>query len=183
MNKKGIEEQKFFEEINEYESLRNLRIKRMRDSIESPVFGSKAESYQSQRNVIRGLTITSKDELDHAVPRKPTGSIFQKQPRHFSFNESEQSSFPSSYNSIKRQESINSKGTANSNKTSNFKTLNKRVSGSSASGQQRIQPSLFKNHLKSIASLVGADQNVLALSKSNSFSVSKHKLRIDFLKM
>ena len=47
----------------------------MRDSIESPVFGSKVESYQSQRNMLRGLTITSKDELEQAVSKKPTGTL------------------------------------------------------------------------------------------------------------
>ena len=151
----------------------------MRDSIESPMFGSsKVDSYQSQRNIIRGLTITSKDELEQAVPKKPTGLLFQKQPRHFSFNESEQSSFPSSYTSIKRQESLNSKETSNSNKTSNFKPLNQRISGSSGNASQKVQPSMFKNHLKSIASLVGADQNSIALSKSSSFSVYLYQLII-----
>ena len=66
MNKKELEENKIFgeKELDEYESLRNLRIKRMRDSVESPVFGSNRSSYQSQRSLIRGLTITSKDELE-----------------------------------------------------------------------------------------------------------------------
>ena len=41
----------------------------MRDSIESPSFNSKFDSYQSQRNIIRGLTITSKDELEQAVSK------------------------------------------------------------------------------------------------------------------
>ena len=98
-------------------------------------------------------------------------SIFQKQLRHFSFNESEDSSFPSSYNSIRRQESINSKGTQNSNKTSNFVATIRRASNSSTKDRQRIAPSLLKNHLKSIASLVGADSNILGLPKSGSYTV------------
>lgn len=78
MNRKEIEETKMFREgDNEYESLGNLRIKRMRDSIESPVFGSKFDSYQSQRNMVRGFTMTSKDELDNAVSKKPVNQMFK----------------------------------------------------------------------------------------------------------
>ena len=98
MGRHDTEENKFFGEVNmdEYDSLRNLRLKRMRDSIESPMFGSKRDTFQSQRNLIRGLTVTSKDELEQANTKKNYGGIFQKQKRHFSFAESENSSFPSS---------------------------------------------------------------------------------------
>lgn len=159
---------KYFQEAhdNDYESLSNLRIKRMRDSIESPVFGSKIDSYQSQRNLVRGFTMTSKDELEQANPKKPSNQIFKKQLRHFSFNESENSSFPSSYNnSIIRQESLNSKDTQNSNRTSNFRALQhqRKSNSSSKSGSYYKSPQGFKNHLKTIAQLVGADKNVLSL--------------------
>lgn len=127
MSNQEIEEHKYFDEIqeDEYESLKALRSKRMRESLESPMFGSKIDSYQSQKQMglLRGITITSKDELEQAVSTKHLSAIFQKQKRHFSFNESENSSFPSSYNSYKRQESMNSKGTHDSNKTSNFMTI------------------------------------------------------------
>lgn len=170
MNKKEIEEHKFFQETygNDYESLSNLRIKRLRESLESPVFGSKASDYQSQRNLIRGMTVTSKDELEHAFQTKPINQIFQKQKRHFSFNESENSSFPSSYNtSIARQESLNSKATNQSNRTPNFNLSHqvriRKSASSSKKGSVYKSPIGFKNHLKSIAHLVGADKNVLPL--------------------
>lgn len=171
MNKKEIEEHKFFQETygNDYESLSNLRIKRLRESLESPVFGSKTGDYQSQRNIIRGMTITSKDELEHAFQTKPISQIFQKQKRHFSFNESENSSFPSSYNtSIARQESLNSKGTnQSSSRTPNFNLSHQVKIRKSASSLKKgsvfKSPLGFQNHLKSIAHLVGADKNVLPL--------------------
>lgn len=173
-DKGKIEEHKrYFQDTqdNDYESLSNLRIKRMRESIESPVFGSsKIDSYGSQRNLIRGITLTSKDELENAVPRKPMNGMFKKQLRHFSFNESENSSFPSSYNqSIKRQESINSKTSGASNRTSNFKALQKQRKSNSSGKSSGIykSPQGFKNHLKAIANLVGADKNVLPLPADN----------------
>jgi hypothetical protein len=178
MKNKEIEENKFFNVAggDDYETLSNLRMKRMRESIESPVFGSKADSYQSQRNIIRGLTMTSKDELEHAAPRLPPDQLFKKQLRHFSFNESENSSFPSSYHasSIKRQESLNSNNTSNSNRTSNFKALQiQRKSGSSGKNSSGYKnPIGFKNHLKSIAQIVGADKNVLPLPQDSPYHVN-----------
>lgn len=151
-------------------------MKRIRESIDSPVFGSNhAESFQSQRNIIRGLTITSKDELDHAVSRKPTSSIFQKKLRHFSFNESEASSFPSSYNSIRRQESINSKATQNSNKTSNFISPGNNKSSIRLSNDKvKISPSLINNHFKPLAIKTKADQgnSGLPVISSNTVTIS-----------
>ena len=173
---KNVEEHKFFQNNtftsnNDYENLSSLRMKRLRESIESPVFGSKVDSYQSQKNLGRGMTLTSKDELDHAQTSKQVSQMFKKKMRNFSFHDSENSSFPSSYtNSILRQDTLNSKGTNTSNKTSNFNVVkkNKRKSNSSRkSGKKYGNPKNFKNHLKTIAQLVGADKNVLPLPQEN----------------
>ena len=178
MSRQSLEENKFFNtNMDQHETLSNLRIKRMRESIESPVFGTRDDAYQFQRNFIRKITNNSRDELENAQSRKNYGSIFQKQQRHFSFAESENSSFPSSYkNSILRQESINSRGTQKSNKTPNF-------IGAARNSRSKIKqsepnfgyksPSRFKNHLKAIAQLVGVEQNALVLPKKNSFNASK----------
>lgn len=152
----------------------------MRESLESPVFGSRDEAYQFQRQYIRRMTNTSKDELEQAQTRKNYGSIFQKQQRHFSFAESDGSSFPSSYkNSIIRQESLNSKGTHNSLKTPNFISGvgHRRSTKDAPDFGPRKSPGRFKNHLKAIAQLVGADQNTLVIPKHGSTSgeVSRHQ--------
>jgi len=139
----------------------------MGESLESPVFGTKVGQHLSQRNVVRGLIGHARDELENASYKQPPSHIFKKQLRHFSFNESEHSSFPSSYNtSINRQESLNSNNTTNSNRTSNFNVLKtKRISGSSGnkSSNNYKNPIGFKNHLKSIAQIVGVDKNMLNL--------------------
>lgn len=178
MNKKEIEENKYFsaKNLDQYESLSNLRIKRMRESLESPVFGTYEETYKKQRNYIRQFTNNSnQDELDQANTRKNYGSIFQKQHRHFSFAESENSSFPSSYtkNSILRQESLNSKGTVNSLTSPYFNVVSKKDKDPTFNSNK--SPSRFKNHLRAIAKLVGADQNTLVIPKNGSFNAGNTK--------
>lgn len=104
--------------------------------------------------------------------RSQSIKCLNKQLRHFSFNESENSSFPSSYNtSIHRQESLNSKATSNKSKrTSNFKVpRSDRKSDFSDNGNSKYSnPINIKNHLKSIAQFVGADRNMLSLPQDNS---------------
>jgi len=158
LNSKNVEERKLFHtpsrnSESEYETLGNLRMKRMRESLESPVFGSKIDSFQSQRNLGRGLTLTSKDELESAQP--PSTQLFKKKLRFFSFHESDNSSFPSSHNNSAYGHET-SKGSNNSNKTSNFKGLQKNSRKSNSSGKNAkllTNPKNFKNHLKSIAFL------------------------------
>lgn len=173
MNVKSFEEHKLFhnpsshQSESEYETLGNLRMKRMRESLESPVFGSKMDSWPSQKNVIWGLTLTSKDELENAHPKKPSGQIFKKKLRFYSFHETDNSSFPSSHNTLGLNNNTpNSIGSNSSNRTSNFnvkKRENKKSNLSRKSGKLLKNPKNFKNHLKSIAFLVGAHQNILPI--------------------
>lgn len=88
--------------------------------------------------------------------------MFQSYKRHFSFNGSENSSFLSSQKSVKRQETINSKGTIGSNRTSTFKIKAQRSKregeASSKRGSMVKDPTKFKYHLKAIALMVDADK-------------------------
>lgn len=168
MNRKDLEETKMFHnEEHDYESLGNLRVKRMRESIESPVFGNGVDSFQSQKNLVNGFNLTAKDELENVFQKRPINHIFKKKKRHFSFNESDISSFPSSYsNSNNRRESLNSKTTSNySDKTPNFKALNhKRISESSGMSKSKYYNlANSKSNLESISETVEAHKNMLSL--------------------
>jgi hypothetical protein len=141
MNRKDLEETKMFNNNDhDYESLGNLRKIRMRDSIESPVFGNTVNDFQSQKNLVKGLSFTGKDEIEGVFPKRQTSNMFKKNKRHFSFVESELSSLPSSYsNSNNKRESLNSKNASNySDKTPNFKTLKaERISESTGMSKSR----------------------------------------------
>jgi hypothetical protein len=173
MNRKDLEETKMFQnEDHDYESLGNLRKIRMRDSIESPVFGSKVDDFQSQRNLLNGVNLAGKDELEGVFPKRQTNNMFKKNKRHFSFVESELSSLPSSeIISNKRRESLNSKATSNySDKTPNFRVLKaQRISESSGMSKSRyFNPSNNKSNLESISESVGANKNMLSLPPDSS---------------
>jgi hypothetical protein len=168
-----LEETKIFHnEDHDYESLGNLRKIRLRESIESPMFGSNNDSFQSQKNLVKGFGLTGKDELEGVFSKRQTNHIFQKNKRHFSFCESELSSFPSSdINSNNRRESLNSKTTSNnSDKTPNFRALKaQRISGSSGMSKSKFNnPLNNKRNLESISESVGANKNMLSLPPDSS---------------
>mmetsp|Transcript_35291 Transcript_35291/g.34952 ORF Transcript_35291/g.34952 Transcript_35291/m.34952 type:complete len:156 (-) Transcript_35291:625-1092(-) len=63
---------------SEYSSISKLRMKKIRESIESPDFGSKGSSFVTQKNLSKALSVSSRDELENANIMKQPVHLFQK---------------------------------------------------------------------------------------------------------
>jgi len=159
-----------------WESLRSLREKRLRESMESPRFGrgSRHSSVTKKNSVM--LPKDFNDELELAYTTANIKKIFDKRKRYFSFNESSNNSLDSSENNYISYENLLAQ------KGKDYTPSFAPNYSMRAFGQHKTQKGPFKNQLKQIATKVKEDNfSFRSGSKRGSDSQAK-RIEMSFYK-